>query len=316
MATAEVRAAWQRAVNRCFVQEDAKRAPKLACCQSSCATSKLFDAGAASAADEYDHAAASVTHFNQKSSFSNVIPDSRWWLLQLQANYEFQKGLTYEQLNALEDEVENLNVRNEQKTCKGDANHFGDENHEYISSMEGMQEANSKKSQGCPQLMDMIAKHEKVETDSVGCTMSKQTNDFSFDSDYSWIGVEKAQPWWRTTDRDELACFVSRKSLNHIENCDLPPPQKYLRVQPSADISNVKIKTSSFDREAKSSAFSNFNVQAKRSLESELMHRKLVPSTNKGHLNFDCDKYSRYSPLHICLVHLVALAPYVAIIYS
>ena len=107
MATAEVRASWQRAVNRCFVPEDAKRAPKLACCQSSCATSKLFDAGAASASDEFDHAAVDVTHFNQNSSFSNVIPDSRWWLLQLQPNYEVQKGLTYEQLNALEDEVEN-----------------------------------------------------------------------------------------------------------------------------------------------------------------------------------------------------------------
>ncbi|KAL5171598.1 hypothetical protein HKD37_16G044536 [Glycine soja] len=297
MATAEVRAAWQRAVNRCFVQEDAKRAPKLACCQSSCATSKLFDAGAASAADEYDHAAASVTHFNQKSSFSNVIPDSRWWLLQLQANYEFQKGLTYEQLNALEDEVENLNVRNEQKTCKGDANHFGDENHEYISSMEGMQEVDSKNSKAYPQPMDMIAKHETMKIDSVGCTMSKHTNDFFFDSDYSWIGVEKALPWWRTTDRDELACFVLRKSLNHVENCDLPPPQKYLRGQPCADICDIKIRTSSFDQEAKSCAFSNLKVQAKRSLESELMHRMLVPSTNKGHLNFDWDKYSRSYPI-------------------
>ncbi|KAL6994303.1 hypothetical protein U1Q18_012410, partial [Sarracenia purpurea var. burkii] len=27
----EARAAWQKIANRCFVQEDAKRAPKLAC---------------------------------------------------------------------------------------------------------------------------------------------------------------------------------------------------------------------------------------------------------------------------------------------
>ena len=74
----------------------------------------------------------------------------------------------------------------------------------------------------------MMSKHKTMQIDSVGCLMSKHTNDFYLDSDYSWIGVEKAQPWWRTTERDELACFISRKSLNHIENCDLPPTQKYL----------------------------------------------------------------------------------------
>ncbi|TKY64097.1 hypothetical protein E2542_SST13987 [Spatholobus suberectus] len=293
MATAEVRAVWQRAVNRCFVQEDAKRAPKLACCQSSCTTSKLVDAGPASAADESDYAAVNVTHFNQKSSFSNVTPDSRWWL-QLQPNYELQKGLTYEQLNALEDEVENLKVSNENKTCKGDASHFGDENNDYVSYMRH-------------ETMDMMAKHETMEIDSVGCSVSKskQTNDFSLDSDYSWIGSEKAQPWWRTTDRDELACFVSRKSLDHIENCDLPPPQKYLRGHPCSDISDIKIRTSSFDWEAKSSAFSNFNVQAKGSVESELMHRKLGPSTNEGHVHFDCDKYSSYRTIHGSVIEQV-----------
>ncbi|KAL3008670.1 hypothetical protein AAZX31_07G045300 [Glycine max] len=133
--------------------------------------------------------------------------------------------------------------------------------------------------------MDMMSKHKTMQIDSVGCLMSKHTNDFYLDSDYSWIGVEKAQPWWRTTERDELACFISRKSLNHIENCDLPPTQKYLIGQPCADISYIKIRTSSFDREANSSAFSSFNIQAKRSFESELMHWKLGPSTNKGNLN-------------------------------
>ncbi|RDX94281.1 hypothetical protein CR513_23347, partial [Mucuna pruriens] len=294
MATAEVRAVWQRAVNNCFVQEDAKRAPKLACCQSSCAISKLVDAGPASAADESDHVAVIVTHFNHNSSFSNVTPDSRWWL-QLQPNNEFQKGLAYQQLNALEDEVGIGKVGNENKTCKGDVTHFGDENRDYFSSMEGMQEAYGKNSLAYPQLMDVMAKHETMEIGSVGCSVSKQTNDFSFDSEFSWIGVEKAQPWWRTADRDELACFVSCKSINHIENCDLPPPQKYLRGQPCADISDNKIRTSYFELEAKSGAFSNFNVQAKGSVESGLMHRKLGPSTNnKGHVHFDCNKYSSY----------------------
>ncbi|KAK7389791.1 hypothetical protein VNO78_25085 [Psophocarpus tetragonolobus] len=293
MATADVRAVWQRAVNRCFIQEDAKRAPKLACVQSSCATSKLFDAGAASAADKSDHADVNVTHFNQKSSFSSLTPDSRWWL-QLQTNNGFKKGLTYEQLNALEDEIENFKFCNENKTCKGDAS-FGDENHDYSSSKEGIKEVYGKNSQLYSHPMDMMAKNETMEIDSVVCSVSKQTNDIFSDSDYSWIGIEKPQPWWRTTDRDELACFISRKLLKHFENCDLPPPKKYLWGQPCADNSDIKIRTSSFNWEAKSSVTSEFyfNFRTKGSLEPGLMHRKLGTSTNKGHTHFDCDEYSR-----------------------
>ncbi|XP_057728020.1 uncharacterized protein LOC130943941 isoform X2 [Arachis stenosperma] len=178
-AAAEVRAAWQRTANRCFVQEDAKRAPKLACCQPCCAASKPVDAGAANAADESNHAAVSATSFNNKSSLSSLTPDSRWWL-HPQPSYGSRKGLTYEELISLQDDIEILKA--------SDKNDF------------------------------------------VDCSMS-------LESDISWIEVGKSWPWWRTSDRDELASFVSQKSVNHIENCDLPPPQKYLSGQPcgSAD---------------------------------------------------------------------------------
>jgi hypothetical protein len=49
--------------------------------------------------------------------------------------------------------------------------------------------------------------------------VSKQTKDyFSLDSDYSWIKDDNARPWWKTIDREELACLVSKKLLNYIEN--------------------------------------------------------------------------------------------------
>ncbi|KAJ1429472.1 hypothetical protein SESBI_08240 [Sesbania bispinosa] len=263
--------------NRC------KRAPKLACCQSSCATSKLVDAGPANAKDESDHADVNITHFNQKSSFSNLTHDSRWWL-NLQPNNGFKKSVACEQLMALEEKAESFEVSDENKTCKGDAAHFRYENHD---------SSYNKNFQQFPELMDMIAKHEMMEIDSVGFSVSKQTKDFSLDSDYSWIEVENSQPWWRTTDRDELTCFVSHKSLNHIENCDLPPPKKYLRRQPYAyaNISYDKIKTASFDLEDKSNAFSNLTVETKGGLDSGLMHRKLGLSSN----NFASDKCSSYS---------------------
>ncbi|OIW02300.1 hypothetical protein TanjilG_11194 [Lupinus angustifolius] len=294
MAAAEIRAVWQRTANRCFVQEDAKRAPKLAC-----ATSKLVDPGQASAADESDHAAVNVTSFNRKSSFPNFAPDPRWWLMQ--PNYGLQKGVTYEQLNALEDEVEIVKDGDENKAHEGEDTQFGDGNHDsfdYIQhdfqtgimkkmKKDRMQEAYGENSQAFPEIIDMMAKHETIEIDSVGCSVSKQTYDLSFDSDYSWIEGEKAQPWWRTADRDKLSSFVSQKSVNHVENCDLPPPQKkYLRRQPCADVSDDKIKTTSFDLEAKSSGFSNLTVQEMGTLDLGLMHKKHGPSANKGHLYF------------------------------
>ncbi|KAK7258480.1 hypothetical protein RIF29_24059 [Crotalaria pallida] len=275
MAGAEARAVWQRAANRCFVQEDAKRAPKLACCQSSSATSKSTDAGPASKANESEHAAVNATHFIRESSFSNPSPCSMWWL-NLQPNYYgCQKGLTDDRLNALEDEVETSKASGESKTC-------------------------SNSCQTSPELMDVVAKHETLEIDSVGCSESKQTNDFSLESDYSWIEGNKAEPWWRTADRDELASFVTQKSLDHIENCDLPPPQKkHLRGHPFSSISDDKIKAAPYAAEAKPRSFSNLTPHVPGNLGSLLMHkRQQDPSADEGLLYFASDKSSSYTPMH------------------
>ncbi|KAK7285767.1 hypothetical protein RJT34_20548 [Clitoria ternatea] len=268
MAAAEARALWQRTANRCFVQEDAKRAPKLACCQSSCATSKSVDTGPATTVDESDRAAVNVTRFNSNSSFANLSPDSRWWL-HSQPNYGYNKGLTYEQVNALEDEVETL-LANEE----------------------------SKNSQELQELVDVMAKHEIMDTYCVGCSLSsKKTDDFSLESDYSWIESDKTEPWWRTTDRDELAFFVSQKSLNHIENCDLPPPQKkHLKGHLCANIKNDKIKSASYDLDAKSRGFSKLRAHTQGSLDSGLVHKKPGFSTNEGLLYLASkDKCSSYA---------------------
>nr|GEW33552.1 nephrocystin-3 isoform X1 [Tanacetum cinerariifolium] len=40
-----------------------------------------------------------------------------------------------------------------------------------------------------------------------------------------WIRFKKNAPWWCTTDLDGLASFVSHKSLQHFDNCDLPLPK-------------------------------------------------------------------------------------------
>ncbi|KAL3815142.1 hypothetical protein ACJIZ3_016410 [Penstemon smallii] len=84
-ALAEARAAWQRtAANRCcLVQEDAKRAPKLACCSSMPPT----------AAKPIQDVPSTT---NRTPSYS---PNSKWWL-HLQPNYGYQKGLIDDQFNS------------------------------------------------------------------------------------------------------------------------------------------------------------------------------------------------------------------------
>ncbi|GER36620.1 exoenzyme S synthesis protein B [Striga asiatica] len=58
-----------------------------------------------------------------------------------------------------------------------------------------------------------------------GCEVSKNENEIYFESESAWVGAEgNNTPWWRTVDTDELASFVARRSLDCIENCDLPRP--------------------------------------------------------------------------------------------
>ncbi|KAK9076358.1 hypothetical protein SSX86_004692 [Deinandra increscens subsp. villosa] len=188
MAAAEARTAWQRTANRYFVQEDAKRAPKLACVPpSSSSLSKQNDPRPP---------ANGITDFAPPTtdpSYSNLSPDSRWWL-QLQPNYIHQNDLTIEKVNMLEAENSHqfVDIKDLQSTVKGEL--LGEESYEF------------------------------VEMESV----YKEVDEFSLESDFPhWMENEKNHelPWWRMTDKDDLASFVVQRSHDFMENCDLPSPQ-------------------------------------------------------------------------------------------
>ncbi|KAK8693631.1 hypothetical protein V6N13_071206 [Hibiscus sabdariffa] len=204
MAAAEARAVWQRTANRCFVQEDAKRAPKLACCQSSSST-KQADSSPTGAADTNHHPATGFMPLNGNPSYSNLPPDTRWWL-QLQPSYGPQMSLTKEQLNALEDEVESLKaeINSPSKVSKAHQQDSHDISLDSTQTTENWE------------FLDMEAAE---------CYAPMKTNDFCYEPESPWSGCGKTEPWWRTTDKDELASLVAQKSLDFIENCDLPPPQ-------------------------------------------------------------------------------------------
>ncbi|KAE8693650.1 hypothetical protein F3Y22_tig00110794pilonHSYRG00023 [Hibiscus syriacus] len=204
MAAAEARAVWQRTANRCFVQEDTKRAPKLAFCQSSSST-KQADSSPTGAADTNQHPTTGFNPLNRNPSYSNLPPDTRWWL-QLKASYGPQMGLTHEQLNALEDEVESLKAEINSPS-KVSRSHQQDSHDVSLDSMRTMEN------------------WEVLDMEYVECHASMKTNDFCHEPESPWSGRGKAEPWWRKTDKAELASLVAQKSLDYIENCDLPPPQ-------------------------------------------------------------------------------------------
>ncbi|KAF9602198.1 hypothetical protein IFM89_025543 [Coptis chinensis] len=255
MAAAEARAAWQRTANRCFVQEDAKRAPKLACCPSSSSTSKpLVDLGPGDAANMPEHASAGFVPLNRYPCNSNLPPDTKWWL-QLQPNFGHQKDFTSEQLNILEMELESL--RDAEMKRMSQLTEDLPVREEVISGISTERNALSslvlqrRMSATCmknysetiaqePSVVDCDSTQktlpqkntgeywcrdkESMDVDPVEQYMSKQPEKL-FDMESPWMGGEKTEPWWRTADKDELASLVAQKSLEHVENCDLPPPQ-------------------------------------------------------------------------------------------
>ncbi|KAJ9171525.1 hypothetical protein P3X46_014883 [Hevea brasiliensis] len=250
MAVAEARAVWQRTANRCFVQEDAKRAPKLACCQSSSSSSKQVDGVPTNAADIPDNPAVGFMPLPRNSSYSNLSPDTRWWL-QLQPSYGYQKGLTCDQLNALEAEMESLRAEivnspsklgdvlphdDRHSTClDGNMNSESSFDAHCRISADRMindpevnnQEANTlydKNDLEFIELKDTRENFKWMDMDPIECP--QKSNEYCFDPESPWIGGAKNVPWWRTTDKDDLASLVAQKSLDYIENCDLPPPQK------------------------------------------------------------------------------------------
>src|SRR5688572_27461789 len=95
MAAAEARAAWQRAANRCLVQEDAKRAPKLACCPPSLRPHDTSDGNPPSPQDLH---APMFMPINWNLMNSSMPMETQWWL-QLQPSFGCQTALAREHLN-------------------------------------------------------------------------------------------------------------------------------------------------------------------------------------------------------------------------
>ncbi|KAH0450849.1 hypothetical protein IEQ34_021541 [Dendrobium chrysotoxum] len=250
MAAAEARTAWQRAANRCLVQEDAKRAPKLACCPSS--SVQQNDSNNTDATNGQDPCASSFMPLSWNFMNSNLPSDTKWWL-QMQPNFDYKKDFMYEQLKGLSDEHLEAEETINQASYTDEEKHGGyiesenkdspmesscvvsaiSVNHDSERRIQEIKELNSTFSQ----------KTLKHNVDTRGCYFQKELLDMkpidrlssqktemaNLDLETPWERSNKCEPWWRVSDKEELASFVAQKSLENIENCDLPRPAHICR---------------------------------------------------------------------------------------
>ncbi|XP_074573231.1 uncharacterized protein LOC141829586 [Curcuma longa] len=244
MAAAEVRTAWQRAANRCLVQEDAKRAPKLACCSPSTIQS---DSGSGSTITVQDYL---IPNFipNRNSMNSILSPETKWWL-QVQPSFGYHKDFICEQLSAFEDEgdAEEVVLTNENSSADDSSNFVPKKEDSFLNSSEVVSSVFI--TQGADRMFKEInaksySEHmlkRKIATEDclhkgelLGSTVDpfalKRTEKFSLDFESPSVRANKSETWWHIAGKDELSLLVAQKSLQHIENCDLPRSSQTVHV--------------------------------------------------------------------------------------
>lgn len=203
----------------------------------------------------------------------------------MQPSYGHQKGLTYEYSNALDSdetlqsEVMNSTISNMTKVGvqEGDSAYAGGNKNR--APEVGKQDVKAMYGKNMEELLEldvMTYGYEMVEMDHVDYADAKQPSE-TFDSEYTWIGSENTEPWWRVTDRDELVCLVARRSFDHVENCDLPPPQKLCHsIHPHAytrcSSSGEETLGSSMDWKSRASSPSNRSVHVQGSTDLGRTH--------------------------------------------
>ncbi|PRQ60461.1 hypothetical protein RchiOBHm_Chr1g0381491 [Rosa chinensis] len=260
MAAAEARTGWQHRANCCFAQDNVRSAQRFARHPSS-SSSTESDSAPENASYGIDHLIPDCMPYN---SNPELTPSTRWWL-NLEPNFGPQKEFIYDQQKSLDAELEVLNSGYINKTaiisdyyqCKEVFSTQSDSEKGVNSFVEKpckvsvtsprndpskrMQELKAGIGDGLqlPKKRDTgefwYSDDDFMNLDSFSSLDSEQNKKLSPDLDSQWVGSEKSEPWWRSAGKDELASLVAQKSLENVENCDLPRPQiKHSRMGPIA----------------------------------------------------------------------------------
>ncbi|XP_065018330.1 uncharacterized protein LOC135644567 isoform X1 [Musa acuminata AAA Group] len=323
MAAAEARHAWQRTLNRCLVQEDAKRAPKLACCPSS---TPQTDSSNGNAASTHDCPVANFIPLNRNQMNPNLSPETKWWL-QIQPNYVYHKDFICEQLCFSRDEVDEKDMKTTIPTSKMDGDSSPVDSINLVlkneeSSMESPWIVSTAFMKHGPEtsvkemnIMASSSQHPlKRKTDMydylyneeqlldlklVDRLISKRLEKDSLDLETPRAGVNKSEPWWHIADKDELASLVAQKSLQHIENCDLPKPTQTVHVarDPFSSPDNLNTRgrlQSSFSGNI-NAGICNANEYSDNTSFYGISGNKNLSSDEGDHMWIDSDKMSSHA---------------------
>jgi hypothetical protein len=240
MAAAEARAAWQRAGNRCLFQEDAKRAPKLACCPQSV---QQQETNSGNPANPQECHIPNFMHLNWNPMNSNQPIDT--WFLQLQPNFGCHKALAGEHLNymggeALAKKADSFSPVSTLEDIDAKKNEYPFEPPWMVStafmkqtsetaSEEFKTVSGSLKCRGSS-ISFLHEDKEFMEFKTFDPLFPKRPQKARYEMDAPWEEDRKSHPWWQVADEDGLASLVAERAMQHIENNDLPKPTQIVRV--------------------------------------------------------------------------------------
>jgi hypothetical protein len=247
MAAAEARAAWQRAANRCLVQEDAKRAPKLACCPPPVLPHDPLGGNAANLQDLHIPNFMSV---NWSLTSSNLPSDTQWWL-QLQPYFGCQMTLAQDHLSCIggeagEKKTEHLVAPAASKLEDTDAKKVAEpfEPPWIVSTAFTKQTSET----GVEQFKTPSG-YAPTSLKCRGNTKNYAHEDREFmdfkafdplfpmkpqkeccEMNAPWEESKKPQPWWQAADADGLASLVAEKAMHNVVTNDLPRPTQTVQI--------------------------------------------------------------------------------------
>ncbi|KAG6508525.1 hypothetical protein ZIOFF_033899 [Zingiber officinale] len=103
-----------------------------------------------------------------------------------------------------------------------------------------------------------------------------------------WATINKSEPWWRSTDKDDLYLLVAQKSLLRIENCDLPKPTQIIGINKQADDNGVF--QSSLDRNP-TTGMCDANEYSHDTPSSGRLNNKDIPPRQRCYGEHDSRKF-------------------------
>ncbi|XP_019437357.1 PREDICTED: uncharacterized protein LOC109343490 isoform X2 [Lupinus angustifolius] len=221
MASVEGRAGY--AANR-FTQDF--RMLHISCDHQSSVSKKLkSDRPPSNSINDHVHA---VSGWTPRNANSDKLPDMKWWL-HVKTNMEGEGNYTCQSLNSWESDLDAVydgflddNVKNfDALSYTGGSNKSGTRMPKTEAALNNNIHLTPKKDQGEFYFSD----GHFMDSDVNNFSISEKSKMTSYDLESSFMDTEKTGPWWRNAGKDELASLVAQKSLEHIENCDLPQPQ-------------------------------------------------------------------------------------------